>query len=64
MEIKIKVTYFDMFGYQQIAAKIFIIYGWIDLTNQLSVNGIPEQGIIGIEVVLDADEQNIIDTTK
>ena len=60
MEQKVKVTYLD-FG--AIRAKIFCIFGWYNIANDLSTNGIQEQSVLKIEVIVDALEANTEDLT-
>ena len=65
MEIKVKITYFDIFGgSNQIMAKIIRLYGWYDLANQLSNNQISEQSILKIELIPEANDFNVVDTTN
>lgn len=63
METKIKITFFDTYNMNLVAAKICKIYGWNDLQNQLQVNNIIETSIIKIEIVLEASIETTEDTT-
>ncbi len=62
MEKKIKVTFFQ--SGMPVQARIFIIYGWSDLPNQMTIQGIMEETVMKIEIVLEASNANTFDTTK
>jgi len=65
MEVKIKVTYFDVFGgTNAVMAKIIRLYGWYDLQNQLNMNQIQENAVLKIDVIIEAVEYNTINTTE
>ena len=65
MEVKVKITYFDVFGgTNAVMAKIIRLYGWYDLQNQLSMNQIQENAVLRIDVMIEAGEHNTIDTTE
>lgn len=64
MELKIKVTYIDTYGSGQMMAKIFIIYGWYNFANDLSMQGIPENALLKVEVIADANDLNTQDLTE
>ena len=63
MNKKIKITYFPV-GNQIVEAKIIFLDGWYNLQHLLGMNGIPEEGVIKIELVLDASNENVFDTTE
>lgn len=60
-KFKIKITYQSFDG---VKAKIVYLSYWGELSYVLSSNNIIESEIVKIEKILDASEENIIDTTK
>jgi len=62
MEKKIKVTYLQ--SGMPVQAKIFMIYGWHDFSTQLSNQGIMDETVIKIEVILESSAINTFDTTE
>jgi len=61
MRKKIKVTYNE---YGTVKAKILYINGWWNFANDLSALSIQADNIIKVEVLLEAEPENITDTTK
>ena len=61
--IKIKVTYLDF--NKEVKAKIFNIYSWVNVSSDIMAQGISSDDIIlKIEVVMEASEDNIVDSTS
>ena len=58
---KVKITSFEYGVYK---AKIVNINGWWELDNAINNNGIIHDNVVKAEILPEAEEHNIIDTTN